>query len=238
MNLECYYKDICIKFDVIYRNRKTLGIQIGEGGRVSILSPRGVSKEYILKLVSSKGSWILTKQREIKLKEEEVRINKSINKNKCMYLGSLYKLIVIEEKTIISPKIEIINKDIIVTLKDASKEKVRLALEGWYREKTLLLVEERIKVYEKYFNDKVNGIKVKEQKRRWASCTYDNRILFNWRCSMAPLEVMDYIVVHEMCHMVHKNHSKDYWDSVKKIMPDYKKRHNFLKENGYRMDID
>lgn len=238
MSLECYYKDMCIKFEVIYRDRKTIGIQIGEGGKVSILSPKGVSKEFLLKLVSSKGNWILTKQREVKLREEEIRKNKSINKNKYMYLGSLYELIVIEEESIVASKVEITNKDIVVRLKDASKERVRLALEMWYREKTLLLVEERIKVYEKYFNDKVNGIKVKEQKRRWASCTYDNRILFNWRCSMAPLEVLDYIVVHEMCHMVHKNHSKDYWNSVKAVMPDYKKRHDFLKGNGYMMDID
>ena len=97
------------------------------------------------------------------------------------------------------------------------------------------LVKKKIQLYENCFEDKVTQIRVKEQKRRWASCTGKNAILFNWRCSMAREDVVEYIVVHEMCHFEHKDHSKNFWNRVESIMPDYKEKHEYLKVNGINM---
>ena len=110
-------------------------------------------------------------------------------------------------------------------------------MENWYREKTLSKVKERVNYYKNYFKDEVKDIKVKEQKKRWASCTAKNELLFNWRCVMAPSNILDYIVVHEMCHMEFKNHSKDFWNRVCSVMPDYDSRRSWLRNNGIRMDI-
>ncbi len=92
-----------------------------------------------------------------------------------------------------------------------------------------------IQIKNNNFKDKVTDIKVKEQKRRWASCTGKNAILFNWRISMARADVLDYIVVHEMCHMDHRNHSKYFWNRVEEIMPNYKEKHEWLKINGMNL---
>ena len=110
-------------------------------------------------------------------------------------------------------------------------------MEIWYREKTLAKVKERVSYYSSYFNNEVTTVKVKERKKRWASCTSKNELLFNWRCAMAPVFVLDYIVVHEMCHMEYKNHSKDFWNRVYAVMPDYEVRKSWLKNNGIKMDI-
>lgn len=114
-------------------------------------------------------------------------------------------------------------------------EKIKLAFEKWYRAETLKIVTKRIDYYANNFKDKVTNIRVKEQKRRWASCTGKNAILFNWRISMARADVLDYIVVHEMCHMDHRNHSKYFWNRVEEIMPSYREKHNWLKINGMNL---
>jgi len=94
-----------------------------------------------------------------------------------------------------------------------------------------------LKYYQHYFNEKSLNIKVKEQKKRWASCTAKNELLFNWRCAMAPSHVLDYIVVHEMCHMIHKNHSQAFWNKVEAVLPDFKRRKEWLKNYGVKMDL-
>ena len=129
----------------------------------------------------------------------------------------------------------------VLDLVENSSMKVNIELKTgiyWYEgieEKTMEIVKEKIKKYENYFVDKVSDIKVKEQKRRWASCTGKNAILFNWRCSMAREDVIEYIVVHEMCHFEHRDHSKNFWNRVESILPDYQKQHEYLKVNGINM---
>lgn len=133
-------------------------------------------------------------------------------------------------------KSELINSFIIHTY-TLEKDYIKKALEKWYRTQTLKIVESRINHFSINFKDRVKDIKVKEQKRRWASCTGNNSILFNWRCSMARADVLDYIVVHEMCHMDYRNHSKDFWNRVSEIMPDYKEKHEWLKINGVNLSL-
>ena len=79
-------------------------------------------------------------------------------------------------------------------------------------------------------------VKVKEQKKRWGSCTSAKNIYINSRIAMANLEAIDYIIVHEFCHLVHMNHSKDFYNLVKEIIPNYKDSEKWLKENGCRPD--
>nr|WP_207789036.1 M48 family metallopeptidase [Neobacillus terrae] len=98
-------------------------------------------------------------------------------------------------------------------------------------------VTERINYYQHYFKKKPSSIKVKEQQKRWASCTSKDELLFNWRCVMAPSPVLDYIVVHEMCHMLFKNHSQNFWDLLASVLCDYERRKEWLRNFGVRMDI-
>lgn len=110
-------------------------------------------------------------------------------------------------------------------------------MEEWYRHKTLEKVSERIVFYQKYFDLKPTDVRVKEQKKRWASCTPKGELIFNWRCAMAPSWVLDYVVVHELCHLLVMDHSKEFWSQVERIMPDYDKRWKWLRNYGIRMDL-
>lgn len=226
-----------IEFELIYRKRKTMAIKIEPSGEVKVIAPIGIDESYILKVVEAKVKWVIEKQYQMSLINNNKVKRKIANGEPYMYLGKDYPLQLIENSDIKETKVTLLNGRLIVTTNMENEEKIKIALEKWYREKTFEKVNERIKYYQRYFKDKVRTVKVKEQKRRWASCTYNNDLLFNWRCVMAQADVLDYIVVHEMCHMEHKNHSKSFWNEVKRILPNYELSKQWLKINGINMDL-
>ncbi|TET07215.1 MAG: M48 family peptidase [Candidatus Atribacteria bacterium] len=100
-----------------------------------------------------------------------------------------------------------------------------------------MIIDKRVNFYIPKIEEELNQVKIKEQKKRWGSCTAKGNIYFNWRTIMAPSNVIDYIVVHELCHLAYSNHSKKFWDKVESILPDYKERRKWLKKYGIRMDL-
>ena len=259
MKLKFEYKNKEIEFDIIRRKRKTISIKIEENGQVVVSAPLRINKEYILQVVQNKADWILKKQVEIKQRGLKKITREIIEESTFMYLGEEYPLHLIFDESRKNITIELNKKEdsesdnsifsnidmnsgknfkikrFIIHTNTMDVEKIKVAFEKWYRDETLKIVTKRIDYYSDNFKDKVTNIRVKEQKRRWASCTGKNAILFNWRISMARADVLDYIVIHEMCHMDHRNHSKYFWNRVEEIMPNYKEKHEWLKINGLNL---
>ena len=92
-----------------------------------------------------------------------------------------------------------------------------------------------------YYIEKTGGtythISIRDQKTRWGSCSNSGTLSFNWRLMLAPPRVLDYVVVHELCHLTYMNHSKDFWNKVSQIMPDYKMYRDWLKKNGSTLTL-
>ena len=237
LKLSYTYEGRVIEVDVVYRKRKTISIEVNLEGRVRISAPVNLDSKEILEVIKKKANWICKKQDELMDRRSIRPSNVYVNGEKYLYLGNEYILELCCDKTIKRPKVEINNDIIKISYKEIGSDVVRSILELWYREKTLEIVTKRVLNYNKFFKTSPKELKVKEQKRRWASCTYDNRILFNWRISMAPIEVIDYIVVHEMCHMDFKDHSKNFWIRVRSVMPNYEVHQLWLKENGIRLEL-
>lgn len=236
MKLKFEYNNQEIEFSITRRKRKTISIKIDEYGEVIVSVPLRTSKEYILLVVKSKAKWITEKKKEIILRSSNKIERVFKDGSTFMYLGKEYAAEIVFEINRKKIEIELEDKFKIYT-NTMDEEKLKTALEKWYRVETLKIVTKRIDNYSNNFNDKVTEIRVKEQKRRWASCTWKNAILFNWRISMARADVIDYIVIHEMCHMDYRNHSKDFWNRVSEIMPDYKEKHEWLKINGINLHL-
>jgi len=114
---------------------------------------------------------------------------------------------------------------------------MRKAMEKWYRKKADRIINDRVGLYIEKIGKRPQVVKVKEQKRRWGSCTAKSKLYFNWRIIMAPGGIIDYVVVHEMSHLVHANHSKKFWQKVESVLPDYKKRRKWLKDNGIKLNL-
>lgn len=237
MRLEFEYGSRMITFNLIYRKRKTMSIEVETTGEVTVIAPVGTSTYDIIERVKSRAGWIVSKQYESKFINDTKINREAVSGESYMYLGRNYCLDVILDEKLDTITVKLFQGKFVLSTYTRDEDLIKNAMENWYREKTLAKVKERIEYYKSYFNDEVTDVKVKEQKKRWASCTSKNKLLFNWRCVMAPAFVLDYIVVHEMCHMEYKNHSKDFWNRVCTVMPDYDSRRTWLRNNGMKMDI-
>ena len=237
MELEFEYGSRNITFNLIYRKRKTMSIEVETTGEVTVIAPVGTSTDDVIEKVKSRAGWIVSKQYESKFINDTKIEREAVSGESYMYLGRNYSLDIRVDEDTDNISVKLFQGKFIVNTYTKDEDLIKKAMENWYREKTLARVKERVSYYSSYFNDKVTTIKVKEQKKRWASCTSKNELLFNWRCVMAPVFVLDYIVVHEMCHMEYKNHSKDFWNRVCAVMPDYEVRRSWLRNNGIKMDI-
>lgn len=240
------YKNKIIEFEIIKRKRKSICIKVDVDSRITVIAPLGIPDEKIIDIVMKKASWINEKQEEMRNADRGRIIRKFEDGRTFMYLGKELPIHIVFDKSYKGIRVVLGRKTLkspydcthfIIYTNTNDEDEMKKALEKWYREQTKEIVLKKIKLYENYFEDKVSEIRVKEQKRRWASCTGKNALLFNWRCSMAREDVIEYIVVHEMCHFVHRNHSKDFWNLVESIMPDYKEKHEYLKNNGINMYI-
>lgn len=229
------YEGQTIEFVIEYRKRKTMQIQIELNGSVKVKAPKGMKDENVLKSVKTKGKWIVQKLAEISKNDYRREEKEFVSGELFMYLGREYPLEIIIDDSTKKPEIKIVNDELYITNKSKDIDALKIATEQWYRSKTSEIILERVEYYQKYFNVKPNNIKVKEQKKRWASCSSKRNLNFNWRCSMAPEWVIDYVVVHEMCHLIHMNHSSDFWQLVENIIPDYKRGREWLRSNGKRM---
>lgn len=110
-------------------------------------------------------------------------------------------------------------------------------LELWLREKAGEVISERVAEYSRIIGVSCNNIRIKDTKSRWGSCSSKGNLNFSWRIIMAPADVMDYIIIHELCHLIHMNHSKEYWAAVGQYMKDYTKYKEWLKTNGMKLHI-
>lgn len=237
MEVTFMHKNREIKFNIIYRKRKTMSLEIKRDGIINVIAPNGLDKTFIVDKVKNKSDWIIKKLDEIEVLDNNRYIRSYESGDIFLYLGNEYILEILVDKITIGTSVSLENNKLIVRANSNNKDVIQRALKKWYTDETLGIVKERINYYKLFFEDTVTSIKIKDQKSRWASCTYKNEILFNLRCSMMPIQIIDYIVVHEMCHMEHRNHSKDFYLAVERILPDYKERVKWLKNNGVRMNF-
>lgn len=237
MEVTFMHKNREIRFNIIYRKRKTMSLEIKRDGIINVIAPNGLDKTFIVDKVKNKSDWIIKKLDEIEVLNNNRYTRSYESGDIFLYLGNEYILEVLVDKTTIGTSVSLENNKLIVRSNSNNKDVIQRALRNWYTDETLSIVKERINYYKLFFEDTVTSIKIKDQKSRWASCTYKNEILFNLRCSMMPVQIIDYIVVHEMCHMEHRNHSKDFYLAVERILPDYKERVKWLKNNGVRMNF-
>lgn len=226
-----------IEFSVEFRERKSLEISVEPPNIVNVVAPIDTTEEVIDQKVKKKAQWIVQKLFLFKDMEYQKINRELVNGESFMYLGRNYSLQLIRDEKIKEPIVKLFQGKFYITTPDMNQEQLKTSLEKWYREKTLEKVLEKASYYQHFFKKTPNAIKVKEQHKRWASCTSKNELLFNWRCVMAPSSVLDYIVVHEMCHMFYLNHSKEFWDLLSSVMPDYEWRKEWLKNFGVRMDL-
>lgn len=231
MKLSFEHKNELIEFDVKFSKRKTLGIEIRPPGSVKVTAPIGTSSDRIMSMVLNKGSWIAEKRKAMRLFAENSLPAESYEADsKILFLGKAYTLKVVEDPRYDIPHIELSGDEMNIYTSSSHETLIQNAVEKWRSQMTKSHLERRIQHFQAFFPIAPSRIIIKAQKARWGSCNSKRELRFNKACIKASERAIDYLVVHEMSHMIHMNHSKDFWAQVEKVMPDYKSARVELKK--------
>jgi len=228
-----------IPYTLIKSKRKTIGIKITDGGEVVVSAPLRASDKVIEEIVVKKARWIVEKLKLVKEIQNKIEKREYISGTLIRVLGKEYELKV-EEVMIKGASVKFDGSKFNVRVnegltKEGKQQFIKEVLVLWMRKKAKEVFEERTRYYANRLQLNPNKITIKEQKTLWGSCSSKNNINFNWRLIMAPIEILDYVIVHELSHLKHRNHSKNYWDFVKEAMIDYEERRQWLKANGGKL---
>ena len=120
---------------------------------------------------------------------------------------------------------------------NAPKDAATLALEKRYRDAAKEYIPKRVEYYHEFTGGNYEKITIRDQKTRWGSCSANGTLSFNYRLMLAPPRVLDYVVVHELCHLTHMNHSREFWNMVESILPEYSEYRKWLKDNGHTLHV-
>mgnify|MGYP001331444607 FL=1 len=216
------------------KRKKTISILIKDGN-VEVKAPFNLMQKEIDSFILKKEKWIKNK----------ILFQKSIKKlpKKKFINGEVFKLLgkdlILKININNTKKTYIKNDYICLDLKNNTKnnkEKIKKELELFFRSFSERILKEKTLIESKKMNLKVKEIKVRSYKNRWGSCSSNGNISYNWKLIMAPERIINYVIIHELCHLIHYNHSRDYWREVSKKLPNYKENKEWLKSNQYLFD--
>jgi len=211
---------------IIRSKRKTLSLTINENAELIIRAPKRLSIEKIQDFINEKENWINRKKRLIENQIKDV----TSNHNKLLYLGNLFPINVEQNA---SKELFFTGEEFIAN--SIEPDSLSLSIKKWYKNKFKELALPRVAYFANKHNLMVNQVRIKNQKTMWGSCSSKNNINLNYLLLMAPMGVIDYVIVHELVHTIHRNHSTDFWDSVESIMPEFQEHKRWLKKNGYKL---
>ena len=225
-------KDLPIEV-VRTKRRKTASIEVIDGA-VHAIVPEQLSNGRIEALLKKRISWIRMKLRE-QSRIVTPKIKEYVSGENFTYLGRNYRLKVLRD-TDHNVKLKGGYLEVGVGTNPTDSE-IRNALVQWYEAHALQRLTEKTNRYASIMGVSLNLVSVRDYKARWGSCSSKGEISFNWRIIIAPHHIVDYVVVHELCHLKHPNHSPAYWKSVKHEISDYEVCRQWLKEHGTELVI-
>jgi predicted metal-dependent hydrolase len=222
----------CVRL-VRSKRRKRLCITVDRSG-ISVLSPVNEEIESIRNFISANNLWILKKTKFY------AKLNNKLNyaplqKHEITYLGKRYRIQFIKDTlqyTVISENL----MKITFHVKDRRTYKKNIA--NWYREQTKNLLDNKVPFFGKKLSISYGKVRIRNQKLRWGSCSKDGNLNFNLLLSTLPTNIIDYIIVHELFHLIEFNHSDYFWKLVAQTYPAYQNCRTWLKNNGSYLQID
>lgn len=231
------YSGETIRFEIKYKNRTTIGMTIDSYGNVEVQAPKKTTDESIIRLVEEKWDLIQQKIKEMQDRQHGPQEKVYEHGEKFLYLGSSYPIKIFQDANITKDHVMFEGEILHIYVSLLEDEKIKQALKRFYYQQCKSLVEKSIASYQSNFKVKPSSIRISDSKTTWGTCDSRRQLTFNWRLAMAPLEVIEYVVVHEMCHLSHLNHDRSFWRLVGSIMPDYKEKENWLALSNWKMTV-
>ena len=221
-----------LTYQVIYqKKRKHLQLRILSTTQLEIIAPNKFPKSHIEQIIHEKTNWIIKKIQHLTVIKANPT-NKSITHGQTiLYLGHPHLLHFIKGN-IPHPTIHLDHQQIIITMPVENTLAAESLVKEWYCSAARTLLLAKTTFWAKEINVQPQRITIKEQKTRWGSCSSRGNLNYNWRIIMAPPEVIDYLVIHELCHLRVLNHSSLFWKEVGRFSPKFKEHREWLKNNG------
>lgn len=230
-------EDAGITYEVIRSPRSTADIIIERDGSIVVRAPEWADDEQVANIVESRHYWIYQGLAEWRDLNATRVLREYKNGEGFLYLGRAYRLLLVsdqEEPLHLKDGRFTLRRDLVDQGEIAAARKA-------FREFFVARGLERLRGRVNYFAPKVGvaatSIDVLDLGHRWASCSTAGKLSFHWKCMMAPQTAIDYIVVHELCHFHHRDHTDAFWNEVDKVMPDFRERKEWLRRNGAGLDV-
>lgn len=217
--------------------KKSISLAVRDGC-IAILAPRRVPDRDIQELINRKAAWLrrkLAKHAEAK----RLTTHAFVDGETFLFLGERYPLQV-QDGPKARAELEA-GVFVVQARRSHSAERrarsVRAAFLRWYKAEAATLIEDRVRYYAARMTLSPGQLSFRDYKSMWGKCTSDGDLTFNWKLVMAPLEIVDYVVVHELAHLRYLNHSAAFWSVVEAAMPDYRVHRKWLKDHGGTLKI-
>jgi predicted metal-dependent hydrolase len=226
-----------LQYEVVRSQRSTADIVIERDGRVLVRAPHTVPDERIEDIVEAKRYWIYKNLAEWRDLNATRVLREFRNGEGFLYLGRSYRLLLVAEQE--SPVLLkggrfCLRRELV---EDGEMTAAKTAFSEYYIARGLDWINKRLKYYAPKVGVEPGKLSVRDLNNRWASCSPTGNIAFHWKCMMAPPTIIDYIVVHELCHFHHLDHTDAFWNEVDKVMPCYAERKEWLKKHGASLDV-
>lgn len=226
-----------LSYEVVRSRRSTADIIIERDGSVLVRAPEWANDEQIANIVTSKHYWIfqgLAEWRDL----NATRVLREYKSGEgFLYLGRAYRLLLVadqDEPLQLKGGRFTLRRDLVEQGEIAA---AKVAFRDYYIARGLERLRQRVEYYAPKVGVSATAVDVRELGNRWASCSPTGALAFHWKCMMAPQTIIDYIVVHELCHFHHRDHTDAFWNEVDKVMPDHRERKEWLRKNGAGLDV-
>ena len=220
------YGATIIDYDIVFAQRKTLSICVNPNGSVNLKAPMDATLEQIRKKVHKRANWILRQKRFFESFGTPTTRRQYISGESHLYLGRQYMLRVKESNTNV-----VHYQNNIIEIECRHKKDAGILLQTWYRQRANIKFQEYAKpILEQFsvYGVKPQSISIKKMDKRWGYCTIDGHITLNPRLICAPRCCIEYVITHELCHLIYRRHNKDFYALLTKEMPHWKKWKNKL----------
>ena len=212
-----------IEFNLEYRKRKSLGIKVHPDNQVEVLAPFDAKEEKVIERVKVKAPWILKQIDHFNTYKPSTPARRFINGETHLYLGRQYRLKIVPDEVDV---IKAYRGQLWMHSQNPTPEVLQKQLDNWYKQKASVvfteLLEEALPKFNRY---KISTpvLSVRSMSKRWGSCTPGGKIILNTELIQAPKGSIEYVIIHELCHLVHHNHTKAFQSLQSRIMPDWSK---------------
>ena len=215
----------------------TTDIVVERDGQVIVRAPAALSDERIEDIIQSKRYWIYKTLAEWRDLNATRVLREYRNGEGFLYLGRSYRLSLVanqDEPLLLRNGRFCLRRGLVDQGEVAA---AKSAFHDYFIERGHERITQRVHYYAPKVGVTPGDIDVRELGHRWASCSSKGSLAFHWKCMMAPPTIIDYIVVHELCHVHRMDHTHAFWNEIDKVIPDYQERKEWLKKNGAAMDI-